>query len=311
MQNADHTTKTMFVQPSLRPEIEIHDLDYDFPKMPARPIVRTGDDAIKNTTLPGIPASAQDASSAQTAITAPTYKAVPPPPAQDKQQSTTASETTAVVSTRPTTQYTARTFADAVLSGDLDAVQRHIDARLDVNVRLTLYPATALMYAAAFGHQDIVRQLLAADASVNQTDGSGWTALMFAARNGHTAIVQALLFKGATVDLASNYGVTALMFASRYGRTATVQALLAKGATVDLVSTDGMTALMAAAEDGHTEIVQLLLEAGGNCKLKDKHGNTALNLAIKRDRKEVVKLLRVHEAPTSPQPGGLFQHLFG
>ncbi|MCY4188296.1 MAG: ankyrin repeat domain-containing protein, partial [Bryobacterales bacterium] len=52
-------------------------------------------------------------------------------------------------------------------------------------------------------------------AEVNLTDGGeGYTALMFAAAEGHADIVQMLLDKGADPDLRDTDGESALKFAS-------------------------------------------------------------------------------------------------
>lgn len=279
MQNAYHTAKTMFAQPSLRAEIDIHGLDYDFPETPTRPAVKTGDDAVKNTVMPDKPAVTQEASSPQSATTAPSYKApISSPAVQDGQQSAITIKTTAALSIKPSSEYTAETFIDAVRSGCLDSVLRHIDAGVEVNVGLTPHGKTPLMHAADCGHEAIVRQLLEAGAYVDQSRTGGLTALIFAAQNGHTA---------------------------------TVQVLLDNHATVDRSRTDGATALMFAALNGHTEIVQLLLKVGANSRLNTKFGETALSIAIDNKHNEVKKLLRAHEADINPQRKGLFQQLFG
>ncbi|MCI7698443.1 MAG: ankyrin repeat domain-containing protein [Akkermansia sp.] len=62
------------------------------------------------------------------------------------------------------------------------------------------YQETALKMAAAEGHTEAVKLLLAAGADVNARDMNGWTALMEASDYGHTEIVKLLIAAGATED---------------------------------------------------------------------------------------------------------------
>jgi ankyrin repeat protein len=342
MLNAFNPTKTTYVQPSLRPEIENHGLDHDFDR--TQPILRNGEDAAKRTVMPTKPALAQGSSSSQRVTTSPSYKTVWLPPAQIRQQRAVASETTTTtLSTKPTSRYTAQTFVDAAGSGNLDAVLRHIDAGLDVNVEPKTGNGPPLIHAAAYGHEMIVRMLLEAGAFVNHVRTDGMTALMWAVVYGHTAtvqvllehgasvdrwmpggltaltratlsghiaIVQVLLEHGATVDQATRDGWTALAQAADHGDTAIVQALLDKGAAVDKVGPDGMTALLFAARNGETATVQLLLNAGANNNIESYFGKTALSLAIRRRHKEVVKLLHAQGAHASPEDMTAIQSWF-
>ena len=125
----------------------------------------------------------------------------------------------------------------------------------------------ALLEAALGGDRAAVQRELQAGVDVNyQNDHYNWTALMFAAFGGHTAIVQLLLEAGADVDLRNITGKPALIWAAWKGHTAIVQLLLEAGANVDLQdqhsSSRGETALMKAEEEGHTDIAQLLRAHG-------------------------------------------------
>ena len=213
MQNAYSTAKTMFAQPSLRPEIEIHSLEHDFSTAPARPIVRTLNHAIGDTVIPKKPAATQEASRPQAAITAPSYKAVSPPAARDSKPGAITNEKMPTLSTKPTFRYTAETFIDAVKSGRLESVVLHIEAGLDVNVKSKRLGNTPLIVAARHGHETIVRHLLMAGAFVDQARDDDVTALMSAALSGHIAIVQALLDKDANSYLQSKRSNTALDYA--------------------------------------------------------------------------------------------------
>ena len=125
------------------------------------------------------------------------------------------------------------------------------------------YGKTALMRAAARGHNEIVDLLLAAGADVNLRHKHGYTALHLATSSGHLQAVVALLTRGAEVNVARHSGVTALWEAAYHGHREIVDVLVAHGADVNVqVKLTGPTALWAAATNGYREIVNILLEHG-------------------------------------------------
>jgi len=69
---------------------------------------------------------------------------------------------------------------------------------------------TDLINAAAEGHTQRVRALIAEKADVNAKDKDGKTALMWASQKGHVEVVRALIEAKADVNVKSNDGLTAL-----------------------------------------------------------------------------------------------------
>ncbi|KAH6907388.1 ankyrin repeat-containing domain protein [Coprinopsis sp. MPI-PUGE-AT-0042] len=120
------------------------------------------------------------------------------------------------------------------------------------------------MLAARYGHEGIVKQLLArTDIQVNLVNDQGWSALMLAAFHGYTSIViQVLATPEVLVNSINNEGRSALMLAAQGGHEATVGLLLAVTYidTAIRSATDGHTAMSLALAKGHTRIVQLLQE---------------------------------------------------
>ncbi|XP_056340898.1 ankyrin repeat and SAM domain-containing protein 6 isoform X1 [Oenanthe melanoleuca] len=137
---------------------------------------------------------------------------------------------------------------------------------------------TGLQFAAAGGHEQLVRFLLRKGASVQSRNHYGWSPLMQAARFGHLSVAHILLENGADLNAQNKLGASVLTMASRGGHVSMVKLLLESGAFVDNYdhfstnvlnsSRDDLpdiTPLMAAAQHGHEAVVHLLLDWGADC----------------------------------------------
>ena len=98
----------------------------------------------------------------------------------------------------------------------------------------------AMMMAALNGDIEFVKQLIAKDAEVNK---KGWAPLHYAAANGHDDVVKLLLDHSAYVDAGSPNGTTPLMMAARGGHVSTVKLLLDNGADLTVKNQIGLSAL--------------------------------------------------------------------
>ncbi|XP_026148512.1 ankyrin repeat and SAM domain-containing protein 6 [Mastacembelus armatus] len=96
---------------------------------------------------------------------------------------------------------------------------------------------------------------------VDCTDEEGNTALQFASASGHENLVRFLLRKGASVDSRNNYGWTPLMQAARFGHLTVAHILLENGAEINGRNRLGASVLTMAARGGHAHVVKLLLES--------------------------------------------------
>jgi 26S proteasome non-ATPase regulatory subunit 10 len=107
---------------------------------------------------------------------------------------------------------------------------------------------TALHWAAAEGHAETARALLAAGANARHKDDGGWTPLMSCASAGHALVARLLLVPAVAV-------------------------------AVDDTNARGCTALHYACSKAHMDVVTLLLAAGADPRRRDKTGATALHRA--------------------------------
>ncbi|KAF2135463.1 uncharacterized protein K452DRAFT_239329 [Aplosporella prunicola CBS 121167] len=138
---------------------------------------------------------------------------------------------------------------------------------MEVNLPATTpYSRTALQQAAESGNVDIVNRLLQAGADVNQApaDWAGVTALQAAAIGGFLGIASKLLELGADVNAcgAENDGRTALEGAAEHGRIDMVQLLLNAGADVSgtpFGTKQYENAVKFAKEQGYDAVARLLI----------------------------------------------------
>jgi hypothetical protein len=98
----------------------------------------------------------------------------------------------------------------AAAQGNLEAIQQHIKAGSDLNVRDPEGGACPLSTAALFGQAEAAKVLIEAGADVNVRGNDGATPLHVAAFFCRTEIVKALLENGADITIKNNYGSTPL-----------------------------------------------------------------------------------------------------
>ena len=137
-----------------------------------------------------------------------------------------------------------------------------------------------LTIAARTGNLDIVKALLAHGARVNAAiPSTGQTALMWAAAEGHRDVMQELIKAGADVRAPSTIGFTPLLFATRNGDIEAAKILIAAGADVNEPGSDGTHSLPLAVVSGHDAFARFLLELGADVN-STMYGVTALHAAV-------------------------------
>lgn len=149
--------------------------------------------------------------------------------------------------------------AAGIADDDVAGVKLLLKHRAAVNA-VDARQRSALMTAAAEGHEQIARVLSAAGADVNLADQHGSTALMEAARAGAVGVVSLLADAQADARTRDQHGRDALTLAcqSPHAQVETIRALLALGAEPKTPGTDGRSALDHAAASGRWDLVALL-----------------------------------------------------
>jgi len=170
---------------------------------------------------------------------------------------------------------------------------------------------TPLMTCSNTGVVAAVKDLIAHGAEVNAKEtGEDQTALMWAAAGKHSDVVQLLIKAGADVDARSRIfkepepfivevpnifgrsypttvrfvestgGFTALQFAAQQGDLESAKHLLEGGADINYSTVEEGSALVIAAAAGHEDLALFLLEKGADPNITDAFGLGAIHYAV-------------------------------
>jgi ankyrin repeat protein len=165
-------------------------------------------------------------------------------------------------------------LADAVMAGDLAAVEALLAEGADVNDK-QLNGSTALHWAVYHDDLELAQRFIEDGANVQATTREGITPLHLASLYGNPDMVSSLLEAGADASSRGPAGETMLMLAARNGNPETVHLLIDAGADVTAFETiRGTTALMWAVERKNPEAVSVLLEAGADVSAMSARAGT-------------------------------------
>ncbi|XP_053202817.1 ankyrin repeat and SAM domain-containing protein 3-like [Panonychus citri] len=139
-------------------------------------------------------------------------------------------------------------------------------------------PEMDLLTASSIGDPSLVHKLIQQGANVDQPNESGWTPLMYAAHYGHYNVVKMLIDYGANVNLCESVkGRTPLMLAASCGHTRCLEVLITLGAAdIEMTDSQGHNAAYYAIHSGHgrNKIIAKLLKIQG----KSRSSATPTNL---------------------------------
>jgi len=159
---------------------------------------------------------------------------------------------------------------------------------VDVEAKTDSAGQTALHWAAFFGSEKAMDELLDRKADIWAVDTKGCTSLHVAATVGNNDCVESLLDRASAVKTAQTSppvgGIlrlglidqedwqwcTPLRLAARAGQRSTVELLLDRGADIHHECVNGYTALRCAAYSGQREVVELLVRRGADVNRRTK-----------------------------------------
>jgi ankyrin repeat protein len=136
-------------------------------------------------------------------------------------------------------------------TGSADAVRMLVEYGADVNAKEPLQSQTALMWAAAERHPDVVKALIAGHAALEANTKQGFTAIHFAAREGDLESVKALLAAGVDANLQTHAEGAANRVGNQLGIAKTTGAI-------------GYTPLLVAVMRAQIETALYLLDHGAD-----------------------------------------------
>ena len=136
-------------------------------------------------------------------------------------------------------------------SGSADAVRMLVEYGAAVNAKEPMQNQTALMWAAAERHPDVVKALIEAHADLTAHSKQGFTAVHFAARVGDLESVKLLLAAGVDVNILTQTEGGANRVTSQLGIAKTV-------------GTIGYTPMLVAVVRGQVELALYLLDHGAD-----------------------------------------------
>jgi ankyrin repeat protein len=188
----------------------------------------------------------------------------------------------------------------ASVNGSAPMIEKLLKAGADAN-EVTTEGETALMTAARTGNVAAAKVLLDNGAKIDAKETwQGQTALHWAVAQKHPDMVKELITRGADVNARSSTKIwerqstaeprekwmplgsqTPLMFAAREGCASCVSLLVAAGAQVDAKDIDDeLTPLIMALINGKYDAAAALINAGADVNLSDRLGRTPLYSAV-------------------------------
>lgn len=167
---------------------------------------------------------------------------------------------------------------------------------------------TPLLKAVECGHKDCMTLLLERGADINNPDYQGNTGLHIAAKQGTLDVASALISRGATLDVANNCGEYPLHIATRLQNKDLVELLLRSRASVNVFDRENRTPLMLAAKTGNLLLVQLFFEYGAQLTVVDSNGWTAEDYALLGGHQTVAEEIKSYMKSSKVESAKLETH---
>jgi ankyrin repeat protein len=168
-----------------------------------------------------------------------------------------------------------------------------------VNLLVARGATLTLFEACAAGELERVERLIEADPlSVATFSTDGWTPLHLAAFFGHAKIVELLLAAGADVIAHSrNPMANTPLHAALAGNHKLVAGLLiGRGSDLNAADGNGWHPLHIAAANNNIDTMKVLIAQGADATLANREGLTPLSIAQEKNHREAAAFLRRHGA---------------
>jgi ankyrin repeat protein len=162
-------------------------------------------------------------------------------------------------------------------TGIAAAVRDLLDHGADVNANESTQDQTALMWAAAEKHPDVVKLLIERGANVHavsRTIPEPQPFLIETPGSMGQNFPSTLRFR------EEHGGFTPLLFAAQQGDLESTRHLLQAGADIDFSTMEEGSALVIASAAGHEKLANYLLDRGANPDIADAYGLTPLHFAV-------------------------------
>ncbi|XP_048258101.1 ankyrin repeat domain-containing protein 1-like isoform X2 [Haliotis rufescens] len=181
---------------------------------------------------------------------------------------------------------------DASRRGNLEEMKRLLTLNVDVNCRDS-DSRTPVMWAAGFGHGEVVELLVRKGADVSLVDEDGSSILHFACYAGDMEMVKFVLSLN-VLDIESRGALsrTPVMYAARWGHRDVLELLVSIGADVSLVDDDGDNILHLVGWGGDMETAKFVLSLNVvDIDARNNDGRTAADVARSGRRRQIADLL--------------------
>uniref|UniRef100_A0A8C2QQ46 Uncharacterized protein n=1 Tax=Cricetulus griseus TaxID=10029 RepID=A0A8C2QQ46_CRIGR len=179
----------------------------------------------------------------------------------------------------------------AASEGDAERLQRMINlGKHSVHDR-DYKQRTALHFACAYGHVEVVSVLLKNNCDIDAIDMNSVTPLMKAVQNWTYECVRTLLKHGADPNRMDKDGNTSLHYAVSEDNQTLAKCLIKYSADMEQKNKDGFTPLLQALKENKIEMAKFLVKNGANIHVFDEMKRNTLLYAIRWDSKDMVSLL--------------------